>query len=152
MKKLISILMVMAMVAILISFAGCSTMKSSKGPAEEAMVAKSLGPVVLIGTPMVKMNKKAKVVIMGTGFKPGQELHILFTAANGVQSDIAAYIKPELKVDKTGTWATSWNAGRYVRRKIIKKGGAYAITVTGSDYLPIATAPVCFYKEKKKKK
>ena len=137
MRKLVSIMMVVAMVAIFIGY-------------EESSAEEILSPVVTIGTPIVKMSKKSEVMIMGTGFKPGQELHILFTAADGVQSDVSAYIKPELKVDKTGTWATKWKAGRYVKRKIIKEQGAYAITVAGSDYLPLTMAPVYFYKEEKK--
>ena len=137
MRKLVSIIMVVAMVAIFIGF-------------EESSAEENLSPVVTIGTPIVKMSKKSEVLIMGTGFKPGQEVHILFTAADGVQSDVSAYIKPELKVDKTGTWATKWNAGRYVKRKIIKVEGAYAITVAGGDYLPVTMAPVYFYKEEKK--
>ena len=36
-------------------------------------IAAELGPVLSMGTPLVKMSSKAKVVIMGTGFKPGQE-------------------------------------------------------------------------------
>ena len=108
-------------------------------------------PVLSTGTPLVKMSKKSKVVIMGSGFKPGQEVRILFTTPDGLQSDIGYALKPTPKADKTGSWATTWNAGRYVGRKMIK-GGAYKILVTDEDYNPIAHTPVFFQAAKKKAK
>jgi hypothetical protein len=90
---------------------------------------------------------------MGTGFKPGQEVRVLFTSPDGLQSDIGYALKPEPKPDKTGSWTATWSAGRYVARKLINpKGGAYKILVTDGDYNPIAHAPVFFQAPKKKKK
>ena len=114
-------------------------------------IAGELGPVVTMGTPLVKMSKKSKAVIMGTGFKPGQEVNILFVSPDGLQSDIGYALKPAPKADKTGSWTSTWSAGRYVGRKLIK-GGAYKMVVTDQDYKPIGHTAVYFAKPPKKKK
>lgn len=147
MKKIIGYFTLLIFVVGLVGFTNFNLLSPNES------IAGELGPVVVVSTPLVNMagKKTAGVVIGGTGFKPNQEIHILFTAQNGVQSDIGAYIKPELKVDKSGTWGTTWNAGRYVRRKLIK-GGTYTLTVTDSEYKPLAMAPVGFIKNKKAKK
>ena len=113
--------------------------------------ATSPGPKVAMGTPMVKMDKKAQAVIMGTGFQPGQEVSVLFTDVDGVQADIGYALKPEPKANKIGAWVTTWSCGRYVAKKLIKEG-AYVITVTDSDYNVIDITPVSFYQAKAKKK
>ncbi len=118
-------------------------------------IAAELGPVVSMGTPLVKMagKKTAGVVIMGTGFKAGQEINILFVSPDGLQSDIGYALKPAPKPDKTGSWTTTWSAGRYVARKLINpKGGAYKIVVSDGEYNPIAHTAVFFQAPKKKKK
>ncbi len=68
-------------------------------------IAAELGPVVSMGTPLVKMagKKTAGVVIMGTGFKPGQEINILFVSPDGLQSDIGYALKPAPKSDMAGS-------------------------------------------------
>ena len=100
---------------------------NSFGPGNCA--AAEMGPVLSVATPVVKMSKKSEVVIMGTGFKPGQELFILFTTVDGYPSDIGYALKPAPKADQTGSFVTTWSAGRYVSKKFIT-GGAYKIEVT----------------------
>jgi len=114
--------------------------------------AAELGPVVSMGTPLVKMagKKTAGVVIMGTGFKPGQEVRILIITQDGVETDIWSRMKPAPKADATGTWASTWNAGQYVSRKLIKDG-VYKIAATDDNYILIAHAPIFFQKPKKDK-
>ena len=117
--------------------------------------ASELGPVVSMGTPLVKMagKKTAGVVIMGTGFKPGQEINVLFVTPDGLQSDIGYALKPAPKPDKTGSWRTTWSAGRYVARKLINpNGGAYKIVVSDGEYNPIGHTAAFFQAPKKKKK
>jgi hypothetical protein len=105
----------------------------------------------MVATPNVKMDKKATITIMGTGFKPGQAVSLLFIDVNGVQSDIGYALKPQPKANKIGAWVTTWSCGRYISKKLIKEG-AYAITVADSEYNILAHTPVAFYKAKKKKK
>jgi len=113
------------------------------------VLAADESPVLSLGTPMVKISKKAQVVIMGSGFKPSQEVSILITDANGLQTDIGYALKPVPKADGTGTWATTWNAGRFVSKKIVGAGPC-KITVTDADYNPVAHTVVFFEKAAKK--
>ena len=145
MKKIMCGMTAMILVVVL---AGCSHLGPNKGVAEEGLAVKiGHSPAVVVATPRVKMSKKAEVIIMGTGFKPGQEVRLLFTAIDGVQSDIGYALKPEPVASKTGEWITTWNCGRYVKKKLIKDG-VYTIVVTDSDYNSLAHAPVAFFEEK----
>ncbi len=143
MKKIFGCMITVILVVGLMGISGSNFL----GPNESI----AADPILATGTPLVKMSKKSKVVIMGSGFKPGQEVRILFTTPDGLQSDIGYALKPIPKADKTGSWATTWSAGRYVGRKLIK-GGAYKILATDADYNPIAHTPVFFQAAKKKGK
>lgn len=114
-------------------------------------IAADLGPTITMGTPLVKMSDKATVVIMGTGFKPGQYIRIIFTTSDGQDADIGYALKPEPKADNTGTWGTTWSAGRFVKKEMIT-GGVYKISVADDDFNTIAQAPVFFQKPEKKAK
>lgn len=148
MKKSMIQLLALSLVIGVLALTGCATLKADKGDSG-AVDKGALKPVVVVGTPNVAMDKKASVVIMGTGFQPGAAITILITDANGVLTDIGSELKPEPKADATGTWGTTWNAGRYISKKIIKKG-AYTFQITDSDYNPIALAPVNFFEKPKK--
>lgn len=113
--------------------------------------AAEMGPTLSMGTPLVKMSKKSEVVIMGTGFKPGQELFVLFTTPDGFQSDVGYALKPAPKADKTGSFACTWSAGRYVSKELIKAGAA-KIEVTDTEFNPLAHSVIFFVEEKKDKK
>ena len=99
---------------------------------------------------MVKLDSKAKISIVGSGFTPGQEISLVFTDVNGIQANIADYLKPEPTPNKSGAWYTTWSCGRYISRKLIKEG-AYIITVTDRMYNPLAQAAVAFYQTEDKK-
>jgi len=142
---LIAVIMVFGLV-------GCATMGPGKGGAEEGLTAQMKpGPTVVVASPNVKMDKKGKITIVGTGFNPGQEVSLLFTSIDGVVADIGYALKPQPKANNLGAWVTTWSCGRYISKKLIKEG-AYAITVADSDYNILAHAPVAFYKAKEKKK
>ena len=114
--------------------------------------AEELNPIVTMGTPLVKMaGKKTQAVIMGTGFKPGQEIKILITTKDGMQSNLGSGLKPHPVPDKNGNWVTTWNCGRFVSRKLVT-AGAYNLTVTDKKYNYIAHTPIGFMPAKKKKK
>ena len=148
MRKLLYGLMAVIMV---LGLMGCAAPKAGKPGAEEALTAPvEPGPMVVVATPYVKMDKKAKITIVGTGFKPGQEVSLLFTDVNEVQSDIGYALKPQPKANKLGAWVTTWSCGRYISKKLIKEG-AYSITVADTDYNLIDHAPVAFYKATEKK-
>jgi hypothetical protein len=142
MKKLLYGIMAAIVVVGLVGF-------TAMAPSEAA--ASELGAKVMVANPMVEMSKKAQITIVGTGFKPGQVLSLLFTTTDGVLADIGYALKPQPKANSLGAWVTTWSAGRYISKKLIKEG-AYTITVADSDYNILAHTPVAFYKAKKKKK
>jgi hypothetical protein len=146
MKRLMYGLMALIVV---VGLVGCTTMGVGEKEAKEGLAQP--GPTVMVATPNVKMGSKAKITIVGTGFKPGQEVSLLFTTMDGVQADIGYALKPKPVANKLGAWATTWSCGRYIKKKLIKEG-AYAITVADSEYNILAHAPVAFYKAKAKKK
>ena len=113
--------------------------------------AGELAPRLVVVSPMVKMDKKATICILGSGFTPGQELALLITDVDGVPSDIGGALKPVPKANERGAWYTTWSCGRFIDKKLVKEG-AYAITVTDGDYNPLAHVPVAFYKAEEKKK
>ena len=100
---------------------------------------------VVATTPMVKMGGKAEVQIAGAGFPPGEDLMILYTDPTGATADLEAYLKPVPKTDSKGEFATVWNAGRYVSKKLIKPG-VITFRITDSDYTLLAHGSVAFMK------
>ena len=140
----------MIAVFVIVSLVGCTTMGPGKKGAQEGLAAP--GPTVVVATPMVKMDKKAKITIVGTGFTPGQEVNLLITTMDGLQSEIGHALKPTPVANKVGAWATTWSCGRYIAKKLIEEEGAYTITATDSEYNALAHAPVAFYKAKDEKK
>ncbi|TET87206.1 MAG: hypothetical protein E3J46_06725 [Desulfobacteraceae bacterium] len=119
----------------IVGLLGCASIGTKGGPS----------PKVTVITPTVKLSKKATITIKGAGFKPGQEVAILFTAIDGVQSDIDYTLKPKPVADKTGAWLTTWSCGRFVSKKLIKEG-TYTLMITDVDYNQIAKAKVTFVK------
>lgn len=117
------------------------------GSRESLAADSGLGPTV-VATSMVKISKKAEVVIMGAGFVPNHEIRILFTTKDGLITDIKYSLKPQPVADKRGAWVTTWTCGRFITKKLIKEG-VYIITAADGDYNPLSHAPVFFYVEKK---
>ena len=137
MKKLIVTLAIISIMGF--------TLLANQAPAGD------LAAKAVVANPYQKLDNKAKVTIVGTGFKPGQELNMLLITEDGLESDIGYYLKPAPKANKIGSWVTTWSCGRFIKKKVITKG-AYTITVTDNDYNVITHAPVAFYAVKKAKK
>lgn len=111
-----------------------------------AQAQSAAGPNVVVTPAAAAIDKKSKVTIMGSGFKPGQEISILFQDEYGALSVIK-----EAKANSRGSWATVWTLGRYTRRGIIKDG-IYAIMAADNEYNVLASAPVGFIKQTGSKK
>lgn len=146
MKKMLYVLMTGMLI---LGLVGCAAMEKGKTVTEEKV--STPGPMVMVANPYVKLDKKATVTIVGTGFQPDQEVNLLFTTVDGVQTDIGYALKPAPKANKIGAWVTTWDCGRFISKKLITKG-AYKIMVTDSDYNVVDHAPVAFYAEKKEEK
>ena len=111
------------------------------------------GPAIVVANPMIKITMDAKVVIIGSGFKPGQEIRILFKPLDGIFGDIGYALKPDPVPNKVGAFVTTWTCGRHLNKNI--KESAYNLTVTTMEYEFLAQTPKAFFKEKppeKKKK
>jgi len=145
MKKFFGIVIIVALFAGLMGFLGPNALGTGECIAAEAR------PFIIAATPLVKMSKKSKAVIMGSGFKPGQQPRMLIITPDGLETDITGYMKPAPKADATGTWASTWPLSRYIKRKLVTPG-VCKITATDFDYNPIAHTTVFFQKPAKKKK
>jgi hypothetical protein len=135
MKKLWVTMATMVLIAGLV---GCATFGA--GGSKPA-------PQLVVVTPEVELSKKATVELKGVNFKPDQEVALLFIDVNGVTSDIGFAVDPQPVADKTGGWATTWNCGRFVDRKLIK-AGTYTIKAADVDYNVLAEADINFYAKK----
>ncbi|MFH1489967.1 MAG: hypothetical protein ABII06_13775 [Pseudomonadota bacterium] len=133
MKKTLGVL-----TAVIFLFIGCSSLGTGKS--QEG----GMKPSVEMAGP-VKLDKKAKTMIKGKGFKPGQEVYVVFTDKNGIESDIGYALKPAPKADDKGNWSTSWNCAHFVAKKLVKEG-EFKLTVTDMDYNPLARTMVRFQK------
>lgn len=102
--------------------------------------AEGPGPTVAVSPSVAPIDKKANIIIMGSGFEPDQEISILFQDAYGALS-----VVKEVKANTRGSWASVWTLGRHTRRGIIKNG-VYSIMAADSEYNVLATAPVGFVK------
>jgi len=100
----------------------------------------AIGPTVVVSPGAAPIDKNAKFVIMGSGFKAGQEISVLFQDDYGAFNEVK-----EVKVNKRGNWATVWTLGRYTRGGIIKDG-IYAIMAADRAYNILASTPVGFVK------
>ena len=132
MKKL---LVAMATMFLIVGLVGCATFGA--GGSKPA-------PQLVVVTPEVALSKKATVDLQGVNFAPDQEVALLFTAVDGVTSDIGFAVDPQPVADNTGAWATTWKCGRFVSKKLIK-AGTYTIKAADVDYNVLAEATVTFY-------
>ena len=103
----------------------------------------SPAPVVVVAEPVLELSGEAKIVIMGAGFEPGQEVR-LATSILGARSDIGFQLDQEPVANETGAWITAWSPDRYISRKMLEEG-ALTIEVTDAEYNPITYAVVAFY-------
>jgi hypothetical protein len=108
-----------------------------------AQPAGGSGPSLVASPAAVAIDRKAQIVVMGSGFEPGQEISVLFEDNYG-----ALGVLDEVKANERGSWAMVWTLGRYTRRGIIKEG-AFAIMAADSDYNVLASCPVGFVDAKK---
>ena len=57
----------------------------------------------------VVMNRPGSI---GVDLEPGQELVVLFTAKDGLQSDIGYALEPPPQADASGAWSSTWKCRR----------------------------------------
>ena len=102
-----------------------------------------LTPSVTIITPVVPLDKSTKMVILGAGFEPGEELNLVIDTG-GLLSDISSGLNPDPVANEKGAFITTWTCSRYVSKKVVKHG-VYSLIVADDDYDFLAWTPFAFY-------
>jgi len=110
-------------------------------------------PSVTAANSIVQLSGDTKVVLIGAGFEPGQEIHLLVTTdQDGIQaeSDLTYAGDPEPVANAKGAWGTSCGA---FDRWFVGKGwiteGVYSIVATDADGNRLATTSVALYAPEK---
>jgi hypothetical protein len=134
-KKLLLILVTALLVIGLVSGA---TMISAKSTVSDPAVSITVTPSI------ISMEKGAKIAIMGSGLEAEQEVSLLLITADGIKTDLGAYLSSQPVVNEAGAWSTVLNADRYISKKLVTEG-VYAISVTDDKYNTLASAPIGFY-------
>src|SRR4030067_1807982 len=100
----------MVAVMVVVGLMGCATMGSKKAQGQEAVTSQGGVAPTIVSQPsnVLRLDKKTQVVIMGSGFKPGQEVRLVITQKDGSISDISSELDPEPKADEFGVWGTAW--------------------------------------------
>ena len=113
-------------------------------PIRRAYRASSTSPNVVIANPVCALN--TPLVIMGSGYEPGQEVNIILTTPDGTKTDVSYALDTEASpvANELGAWATAWDNSRWVSKKLVSVG-VYTITATDTDYNALASAPFAFY-------
>ena len=117
------------------------------GP-DKNVAKKGLGPTVVAFPAMVKMDKKATLTLIGTGFSPGKKIKLIMITADGITTDIDYSFQPEPIPNEMGTWISEWkDCGRFISEGLVKEG-VFTITVADSQYNALAHVPVVFFSDK----
>jgi hypothetical protein len=96
-----------------------------------------IGPKVSVSPSVAPLDRKSKIVIMGSGFNPGQEVFIVLEDSLGVLTGLDVVAVP----NERGCWAVVWSMGRYARKKIVGEG-VYSIMAADADYNVLGSAPL----------
>ena len=137
-KRSLGLLVVFGLVCLFVI--GCAGMSNE---------VKKKGISFVVTTPVVELNKNAKVVMYGTGFAPKQEILLLLLDTTGVRSVImSSTLEPAPVPNKEGAWATEWSIAPYLKNL---KPGTVMIAVTDNEYKTLDQIPVTFVAPPKKK-
>ncbi len=147
MKKVLYALMT---VIVVVGLVGCATTGPKKGEAEESMTSQGgLAPTVVIQpSHVLRLDKSTKVAIMGSGFKPGEEIHLVINQSDGSISDITSELVPEPKANEFGVWGTTWAVGDYASSSVAG-AGVYILKACDASYQVLTTVPFGYYDTKK---
>ena len=107
-------------------------------------VARKGTPKVMASPTVVKLDGKSTVNFSGTGFNPGEEIHLTIVTTEGFM-DLEIDSNPQKPVpDEKGAWATVWTLGGTTK---FMKEGDLKVTVMGADYAETLTHVVVTLKK-----
>ncbi len=104
-------------------------------------------PTVVLSTPLVELNTKTSLVVMGSGFEPNVGLNVLLRDATGATSLISDALTPKPKIDasietdKFGQFASLFSIGAF---ETVETEGVYSLTIVDTNYNVLATTPIGF--------
>ena len=124
---------------------------TEKKAVKKAAVVKKKEPatVVTVVPAAATLAKKVSVVLMGSGFEADKEIRILFTDAEGMQTDIGYALTPEPKTNKAGAFSTTWACDEFIKAKLVAEG-VFTLTATDAQFNPLALTPISFAAAKAK--
>ncbi|MYA51363.1 MAG: hypothetical protein F4045_11915 [Chloroflexi bacterium] len=103
-------------------------------------------PSVVVWPGVGELHSGSSFAIMGTGFQPGQKIHVLVQTSVGrgfagtVTNEITENVHPPIEaVDESGNFAARFDMGRFER---VMSEGIAGITVTDADFNVLASTPV----------
>jgi len=103
-------------------------------------------PSVVVWPGVGELHSGSSFAIMGTGFEPGQEIHVLLQTSIGrgfagtVTNEITGNVQPPIEAaDESGNFAARFDMGRFER---VMSEGIAGITVTDADFNVLASTPV----------
>jgi len=131
-KKAYLILLPALLLSLMLSLVpGCA---KTPPPAEEEAAVVKAAPLVTITPNVAKLDSKLQMVIMGSGFEPGQAFHLFVIGPGQPANDIRDACTPPigpgkdenvgeyqwiaeraLKADETGAWITVWTLKDYIK-------------------------------------
>ena len=109
-----------------------------------------LAPARVTTIPLVvPLEKNSTVLIAGSGFEPNQEIFIAVRSADGILTEISGRVKPPIfSANEDGAFATTWDLGRWAKRKIGTEG-IYTLQVVNGVYELTASTPFALCEPKK---
>lgn len=103
-------------------------------------------PSVAVWPGVGELHSGSSFAIMGTGFQPGQKVHVLIQTSIGrgfagtVTNEITENVQPPIEaVDESGNFAARFDMGRFER---VMSEGIAGISVTDTDFNVLASTPV----------
>lgn len=102
--------------------------------------------MVLESSHVLKLDGKSKIMIMGSGFQPNQEIRLVISQSDGSLSDIGTQLNPMdiIQANQFGVWGTQWVVGDYAN-KALAKADVYVLQACDTNYNVLATVPFGYY-------
>jgi len=95
------------------------------------------------------LEKKSTLLIVGSGFEPNQEIFIAVRSADGILTEISGRVEPPVfSANEDGAFATTWDLGRWAKKKIGTEG-IYSLQVVNGVYELTASSPLALCEPKK---
>ena len=129
-------LLAVALVVVGVIF-GVSTVRSDEH--------RSSVPAIAVFPAVAELHSSTALVLLGSGFEPGEEVTVLLGDTLGVLTDLGSssgFLDPPAVADESGNFASKFQVGRMER---VSAEQAWGITVMDADATEVlATAPMAF--------